>query len=119
MDREKLNFSPATFDGAWASASFLHIPKISTLQVFNKIHNFLKPGGIFYLSAKRGVGETLMQDKRYENRQKFWSFFESQELDKLLKEAQFDLLDIECTNPTSVYETHRMIRIFCRKGEQE
>ncbi len=116
MDMEKLNFSEEMFDGAWASASFLHIPKKKTLQIFKKIYSLLKPKGIFYLSVKRGVGETLEQDKRYDNCQKFWSFFEEQELGQLLIEAKFDLLDIECSDPISAYETHPMIRIFCRKA---
>lgn len=115
MDIEKLNFPENTFDGVWASASFLHLPKKNLAKVFNNIHSFLKPNGIFYLSVKKGLGETLAQDKRYENQQKFWSFFEEQEMDALLKEAKFAIMEMEYTNPTSNYETHPMIRVFCRK----
>jgi hypothetical protein len=86
-------------------------------KVFNNIHSFLKPNGIFYLSIKKGLGEALAQDKRYGNQQKFWSFFEEQELDKLLKEARFNIMEMECANPTSAYETHPMIHVFCRKEE--
>lgn len=119
MDIEKLNFPNNTFDGAWASASFLHLSKKKILQVFNTIHSFLKPNGIFYLSVKKGMGETLEQDKRYGNQQKFWSFFEEQEIDTLLKEARFNIMVMECTNPTSTYETHPMIRIFAKKEKYE
>lgn len=115
MDIEKLNFPDNTFDGAWASASFLHLPKKNLAKVFNTIHSFLKPNGILYLSIKKGMGETLAHDKRYGNQQKFWSFFKEQEIDTLLKEARFHVMEMECTNPTSIYETHPIIRVFCRK----
>lgn len=118
MDIEKLDFPTSTFEGAWASASFLHLSKKSIPQVFQSIHALLKRGGIFYLSVKRGVGEGLITDERYEDRQKFCSFFEEEELLKLLKEAQFEILERALTEKKSTYETHSMIRIFCKKGEE-
>ena len=116
MDIEKLNFPKNTFDGVWASASFLHIPKKNMPYVLNTIHSFLKPERIFYLSVKKGTNEILTQDERYGNQQKFWAFFEEQELAKLLQEAQFEIVEMDRTHPTSSYETHPMIRVFCKKG---
>ncbi len=55
MDIEKLEFSKDTFDGAWASASFLHIPKKNMLSVFKSIHAILKAGGDFLLLSQKRV----------------------------------------------------------------
>lgn len=112
MDIEKLAFPRDTFDGVWASASFLHISKKNILQVFENIHALLKREGIFYLSVKQGSGEMLAPDARYENRQKFWSFFEEEEIITLLKEAGFEVLEIAITEKRSSYQTHPMIYAF-------
>ncbi len=42
------------FDGVWACASLLHVPYQETKDVYVRIYNALKPGGIFYASYKHG-----------------------------------------------------------------
>jgi len=44
------------FDGVWANASLLHVPKREMAQVFQDFHDALVPGGILYASFKRGEG---------------------------------------------------------------
>lgn len=45
------------FDGVWACASLLHVPKGELPTVFNNITQAMKPGGTFYCSFKYGKGE--------------------------------------------------------------
>ncbi|UCH26306.1 MAG: class I SAM-dependent methyltransferase [Trueperaceae bacterium] len=45
------------FDGIWASATLLHVPKSEMPSVFRRFERALKPGGIWYLSFKHGDGE--------------------------------------------------------------
>lgn len=45
------------FDGIWACASLLHVPKDELPQVFGKLEHALKPGGALYASFKLGHGE--------------------------------------------------------------
>jgi SAM-dependent methyltransferase len=40
------------FDGIWASASLLHVPKNELSEVFRRLHRSLKPKGILYASFK-------------------------------------------------------------------
>ena len=47
----------AAFDGAWACASLLHVPKDEMPSVLQKICRALKPGGVFYASYKYGATE--------------------------------------------------------------
>lgn len=42
------------FDGIWACASFLHVPKAEIDAVLEKLVDALKPGGIFFLCFKYG-----------------------------------------------------------------
>lgn len=45
------------FDGIWACASLLHVPKNELPQVFGRLGRALKPGGVLYASFKLGRGE--------------------------------------------------------------
>jgi hypothetical protein len=53
------------FDGIWASASLLHIPKHDMYDVIPRFIRALKPGGIFYLSLKEGEEEGMADDGRF------------------------------------------------------
>lgn len=47
----------AQFDGLWACASILHVPKNQLPDIFQRICRALKPGGYAYLSFKYGSFE--------------------------------------------------------------
>ena len=44
----------AAFDGVWANACLLHVPRDQLAHVLALIHRALKPGGAFYASYKAG-----------------------------------------------------------------
>lgn len=52
------------YDGIWACASILHLPKKELADVFSKIASALKHGGILYTSFKYGTFEG-MRNGRY------------------------------------------------------
>lgn len=52
------------YDGIWACASILHLPKAELLDVLGKIRIALKPGGVLYTSFKYGDYEG-MRNGRY------------------------------------------------------
>lgn len=54
----------ASYDGIWACASLLHVPKHDIPQALQCLWNALKPGGAFYLSFKLGTCERV-QDGRH------------------------------------------------------
>ncbi len=56
-----------TFDGVWASASLLHIPRDRLAFVLYKVFRALKPGGVFYASYKAGEGAGRDALGRYYN----------------------------------------------------
>lgn len=47
----------SAYDGVWACASILHLPKAELTDVLHKISNALKSGGYFYTSFKYGSFE--------------------------------------------------------------
>ena len=52
------------YDGIWACASILHLPKTELAEVLGKIERALKPGGVLYTSFKYGEYEG-MRNGRY------------------------------------------------------
>jgi SAM-dependent methyltransferase len=53
------------FDGVWACASLLHIPKGEMHDVIPRFIHALKPGGVIYLSLKEGYGERFAEGGRF------------------------------------------------------
>lgn len=53
------------FDGVWACASLVHIPRDQIEDVLSRFATALKPGGIMYVSLKEGEGELVADDGRF------------------------------------------------------
>jgi len=47
----------AAFDGVWANACLLHVPRSDFGGILAKIHTALRVGGVFYASFKAGEAE--------------------------------------------------------------
>jgi SAM-dependent methyltransferase len=55
------------FDGVWASACLLHVPRDELGGILERIHRALKTGGAFYASFKVGEGDGRDSLGRYYN----------------------------------------------------
>lgn len=116
MDIRNLNLPGQHFDGIWAACTLAHIPKAELPAVLLKIHSLLKSNGHFYLALKKGQGEGLEADTRYEgNPSKFWAYYQEPELKKLLKEAGFKILIFDTVEKKHEYHSHDAFRVFCQK----
>lgn len=62
MSFEEIDFDE-NFDGIWACASLLHVPRQQMVTVFDKLQLALKPNGIWHVSYKWGT-----QDREVEGR---------------------------------------------------
>lgn len=58
----------SAYDGVWASASLLHVPRPTLSDVLRLVHQALKPGGQFWASYKAGEAEGRDRFGRYYNR---------------------------------------------------
>ena len=75
-----------SYQGIWACASILNIPKsdiASTLQEFRRL---LQDGGQLFISVKKGEGERMVPDQAGE---RFFNFFSESELRELAETAGF------------------------------
>ena len=55
------------YDGVWASACLLHVPREELAGILGRIHRALKPGGLFYASYKIGHDDGRDSIGRYYN----------------------------------------------------
>jgi len=55
------------FDGIWACASLLHVPKSSINDALHRLTGALKDGGVLYASFKYGNGETIERKRLFNN----------------------------------------------------
>lgn len=114
MNLKKLLFTEAQFDGIWASAAYLHIPRQNIPQALGEARRVIKNHGVFFVSVKKGEGEILKTDDRYDGVKKFWSFFQKSEIEDVLTKAGFTIIESYIKNYDVAYMTHPWIYIFCR-----
>lgn len=55
------------YDGVWAHASLLHVPRANLVEVIAKIYRSLKPGGFHFANYKTGRGDGRDGFSRYYN----------------------------------------------------
>ena len=53
------------YDGVWASASLLHVPRVELPDCISRLLRALKPGGVMYMSFKHGSGERFAPEGRF------------------------------------------------------
>lgn len=89
-DLESIPFMNDSFDGVWAFASLLHIPKANLLPALGNISRVLRPNGILYLGVKEGEFEGLLECPDYEGK-RFFSLYSDEEMREALSE-RFEIL---------------------------
>lgn len=63
-DMRAVPFQSGVFDGVWASASLLHLPRHDLPVALGEIRRVLKPGGLLFASVKAGRGSRRGEDGR-------------------------------------------------------
>jgi len=76
-DIREIMLKGGTYDGIWAFASLLNLPKKDIKAVLQKLHMALKNEGIIFISVKEGEGELMVPDKAGE---RLFSFYKVNEL---------------------------------------
>jgi len=116
MDSRNLTFESETFDGVWAQASLLHIPKDDIPRTLAGVYRVLKKGGIFYLAVKKGDKVSLDPDARHKNLPKYWVFFETEEMISLLQDAGFRMLEYSVEDSWSTTSNAKeWLMVFSKK----
>ena len=110
-DMRQLPVRDGACDGLWVCASFLHIPKRDALEVLRAFHQALRPDGMLYISVKKGDGERWVGKEPQV--QRFFAFYQADELDDLLAAACFTVQEA-WLNPDSLGRESWLNRLASR-----
>ncbi len=97
-DMRTLDFPENTFDGIWACASFLHVPKEDAKNTLLGFRKILKPAGLIYLSVKQGNEEKFVEKDEYKGRTKFFAFYTQDEFKNLIESCNFKIVEVLIDN---------------------
>jgi ubiquinone/menaquinone biosynthesis C-methylase UbiE len=89
-DARRLPFQDAAFEGVWASASLLHLPKAQVGEALRELRRVMRPGGAFYSGMKKGSADELMVSRPEVVRDaRHFSHYQPEEWSRLLANAGF------------------------------
>lgn len=104
----RLPFGRGCFDGVWASASLLHLPRAALPGALAELRRVVRLGGALYCSLKQGEGEAWVSSPA--GGERFFVYYREDELDRLLIESGWAIVD-GYLNPG---RSHDWINRFCR-----
>ena len=80
------------FDGIWACASLLHLPRTDLNRALAELVRLLRqPGGVLYLALKGGQGEQWVTGA--DGRRTFFAYYQPDEIETSLTHAGFQILE--------------------------
>lgn len=83
-DVEDLRFGDNKFDGVWANAILLHVPKEKAAAVVKEWARVLKPGGMAHISVKEGTDEGFEERKSMPGVKRWFTHFTEEEMRQLV-----------------------------------
>lgn len=90
MDMRLLAFQPSSFDGIWACASLIHVPREEALATLCGFHQVLKHNGSLYISVKKGEGKASQGEA--DGHRCLVFYYQPDELCRLTEEAGFEII---------------------------
>lgn len=103
MNMTHLKWPDSFFDGIWCHATLLHLKKAEVPRALHGMRRVLKSKGILYLGLKKGKGEKVVPDKRYQNDKRFFSYYEKEEIKTLLFQQGFKILELKAVHLKNRY----------------
>ncbi len=112
--RDILNtkFKDEKFDGIWANASLIHMPKDKLVLALREFFRILKPNGFLFFNVMKGSKDMIEIEKKnfYEGKLPI-SFYEKDEISELVSNNGFHVVKTYVETD----DTHEWIDLLCRK----
>ena len=93
-DMTEVAFAPESFDAVVAFWTLIHVPRGFHASVIDRIHGWLRPGGVF--AGTLGGGDNpadLVPD--FHGAPMYWSHFDGDTNRRLIRDEGFDLLEAD------------------------
>ncbi len=112
----ELDFKEETFDGVWACAVLLHMPKARIDEALMSIRRVMKTGGIMCITLKKGADERfVIGDHKGIDYKRFFSFYEEDEFTSILERNKFEVLKSYVTD----HSNKKWLVFFVKKTPSE
>jgi SAM-dependent methyltransferase len=116
MDILDLQFEDGSFGGVWANAVLLHLMRDDAMSALKEIYRVLRPGGVVYITVKKGAGHSTEWDKRLNDARRLFVFYEQKEMEKLLQDVGFVVLTVESLTQNNTIKDVEWLTIFAQKS---
>jgi ubiquinone/menaquinone biosynthesis C-methylase UbiE len=115
-DFYKLDFPAESFDGFWAAAAFLHVPKSEIDLVIAEAKRILKPHGIGFITVKEKttMDEGIIEEAKGGGIQRYFAFYDQDEFKEILERNGFEILKIMRQQEDDKIKT-RWVEFFVKK----
>jgi ubiquinone/menaquinone biosynthesis C-methylase UbiE len=91
-DVRALPFQATSFDGLWAAASLMHVPKPKARQILAVLYRLTRPGGLFAATVTYGAKSRLVTDGWVPGR--YFARWKKDELGRAVRRAGWTILEL-------------------------
>lgn len=91
-DLRQLPFHTLTFDGLWAAASLMHLPKPDARRILTDLRGLVRPGGLFGATVTHGVKSRVVTDGWVPGR--YFARWKKEEFALAVRGAGWKILDL-------------------------
>ena len=92
-DLRDLPFQAMSFDGLWAAASLMHLPKPDARRTLTDLYRLVCPGGLFAATVTYGVKSRLVTDGWVPGR--YFARWRKDELARAVRRAGWNILELQ------------------------
>ena len=111
-DFRSLPFQAASFDGVWAAASLMHLPKSEARHTLTDLGRLVRPGGLFAATVTYGVKSRLVTDGWVPGR--YFARWRKDELARAVRRAGWTIRELNVV--TNLERKGRWINVIARRG---
>jgi cyclopropane fatty-acyl-phospholipid synthase-like methyltransferase len=118
-DMSEVAFAPETFDAVVAFHSIIHVPRTGHPALLERIHRWLKPGGVFL--ATMTVSDYEGKDENWEGwgAPMVWSHYDSEANVAMLREAGFEIHYAEPRTSPGTGDAETWLWVLASKRSRE
>ena len=92
-DLRQLPFHAMSFDGLWAAASLMHLPKPVARRILTDLSRLVRPGGLFAATVTYGMKSRIVTDGWVPGR--YFARWKKDELARAVRRAGWSILELK------------------------
>ncbi len=110
-DLRDLPFQAMSFDGLWAAASLMHLPKSEARQILADLYRLIRPGGLLAATVTYGTKSRLVTDGWVPGR--YFARWRKDELARAVRRAGWTIRELNVV--TNRERKGRWVNLFAQK----